>query len=261
MPKKKQALLYIVLTFLIVSFAACGLNLDKVNVKIPFVPTKTSTLIPTPLPTVTPTYPPKIEASTNQYLVEVQEDSSTIFTDLELGYQLEFSPEWLVISVDETGQDTLLENTADALSENMQQMLSAALQQGGIRMIAMDYIQVYHETGDSIANMNVIYQTDLASQTYELSFLLENNAAVLPTLIPDSDVTYQAIQTNPNGIEYAKMVVRHPASTFGTPLQQIMMMVKLDEGVLAITASVEESMYSEAEPAFLRVFNSLKWVD
>jgi hypothetical protein len=128
-------------------------------------------------------------------------------------------------------------------------------------MLALDYIEEYSEVGNIITNVNVVYQEDLASANYDLDILVEGNASVLPTQIPNAVVTYTAVQTNPNGIKYGKMVINHPSSTFGIPLRQIMMMVKAGEGVVLITCSVQDDLYSTAEPAFQKIFDSFDWVD
>lgn len=249
----------LVLILAVMGLAACRFNMPEVDV--PFIPTRTVTPAPTRTPLPTSTYPPKLPYDNELFLVEVLENSESVLTDRELGYQVQFSPEWLVVPLDADMQDALVAISSEELSDQMQQILTASLEEAGIRIVALDYTLAFNQTESSVANITIVYQQDLASANYELGVLLDGNAAVVPTLIPDAMVTYQAIQTNSNGIEYAKMVINYPASVFGQPLKQLVMMVKLDDGLLVITGSVEESMYSAAEPAFLRIFNSLSWVE
>lgn len=251
--------LYFVLVVAFVGLA-CGLNLLS-EVDMPFTSTSTFTPLPTRTPTITPTYPPKIETSNEQYRVEVQENSTTTFTDRALGYRLEFSPEWLVIPITEETQNELYDVIGEELNPTLQALLDQTRQQAGIRVVALDYILRYSPDENSISNLTVIYQEDLASAAYDLDILLEANAMLVPTQVPDAAVTYQAIQTNPNGIEYAKLVVSHPASTFGVPLRQMAMMVKMDEGLLVITGSVQEDIYARVEPIFQKIFDSLEKIN
>lgn len=233
---------------------ACGLDLSVSD--LPFMPTGTPTLLPTRTPTVTPTYPPKLEAKTEQFSIEVQEDTSTLFTDNTLGYQLQFNPEWLVLPVEETLQGEYFAASADELPPNMRQLVADTSRQAGMRMIALDYIFAYSPQESNIGYITVVYKADLASVEYSLDILLDADVATIPTLVPDAKVTYQSLQTNSNGFEYGKMVISHPASTTGTPIRQMLMMVKLDEGLLVITGSVEEDMYFSVESVFQKIFDS-----
>lgn len=251
--------LYFLLIIASVSLA-CGLNLLG-DVQVPFITTSTFTPRPTRTPTVTPTYPPKIETTNEQVQVEVQEDTTTVFTDNALGYRLVFQPEWLVVPVSEAEQNELLNAIGEDLTPEMQEMLAQTIRQAGIRMVALDYIRRYSPDESYTANFNLLYQQDLASIEYDIDILLEANVLTVPTLIPDSKVTYQAIETNPNGVEYGKMVVAHPASTFGVPLRQMAMMVKVGEGVLVITGSANEEMYATVESVFQEIFDSFEYTN
>ena len=253
--RKSNRGFYVVLVVVMISLASCSFNIPEVD--LPFLPTETYVPAPTSTPLPTPTYPPKLEINSELYQIEVLENDETIFIDKEFGYQIKFPAEWLVIP---PGAD-LQEDLAGELSEQMQQLVVITRRKDGLRTLALDYTLTYNQTENSIANFNIVFQKDLAAAATELENLLEDNATLFPTLVPDSMVTYQAIQTNSAGIEYAKMVISYPASTNGTALRQIVMMVKLDEGMLVITATAEESMYDKAEPAFLRAFNSLTWVE
>lgn len=235
---------------------ACGVNVGLSD--LPFMPTGTATRLPTKTPTVTPTYPPKLETTDEQFQVEVQEDNTTIFTDKALGYRLKFNPEWLVLPVGESEQNDLFDAIAEELPQSMLQLLEQTREQAGVRLVALDYTFAFSPDESNIGNLNVIYQQDLAAVEYGLELLLEANVESVPTLVPDSTVTYQALQTNPNGVEYAKMVVSHPASTFGIPLRQMVMMVKLNEGLLVITGSIHEDMYGTVEPVFQTIFDSFE---
>ena len=125
-----------------------------------------------------------------------------------------------------------------------------------MRLVAVDYTCAYSPEESNIGNITVVYKADLASVEYSLDILLDADVATIPTLVPDAKVTYQSLQTNANGFEYGKMVISHPASTYGTPIRQMLMMVKLDEGLLVITGSVEDDMYFSVEPVFQMIIDS-----
>jgi len=245
--------LYFVLMVAIVGLA-CGLDLSLSD--LPFMPTGTPTLLPTRTPTVTPTYPPKLEARTEQFRIEVQEDSSTLFTDNLLGYQLRFNPEWLALPVEENLQGEFFAASAEELPSNIQQFVADTSNEAGMRLVALDYTYAYSPEENNMGYITVVYKEDLASVEYSLDILLDADVATIPTLVPDAKVTYQSLQTNPNGIEYGKMVISHPASTFGIPMKQMLMMVKLDEGLLVITGSIQEDMYFSVESIFQKLFDS-----
>ena len=233
---------------------ACGLDLGLSD--LPFMPTGTPTLLPTRTPTVTPTYPPKLEARTEQFSIQVQENSTTLFTDNALGYQLQFSPEWLALPVEENLQGEFFAASSEELPPSLQQLVAEISRKAGMRLVALDYTFAHSPEESNIGYITIVYKEDLASVEYSLDILLDADAVTIPTLVPDAMVTYQALQTNPNGIEYGKMVISHPASTFGTPIRQMLMMVKLDEGLLVITGSVQDDMYSSVEGVFQKIFDS-----
>lgn len=250
---KIRRALYFVLIIASVGLA-CGLDLSVSN--LPFMPTGTPTLLPTRTSTATPTYPPKLEAKTEQFSIEVQEDTSTLFTDNTFGYQLQFNPEWLVLPVEQDLQGEFFAASADDLPPNMQQFAADTSRQAGMRLIALDYIFAYSPEESNIGYITVVYKEDLASVEYSLDILLDADVATIPTLVPDAKVTYQSLQTNPNGIEYGKMIISHPASTYGIPIRQMQMMVKLDTGLLVVTGSVQDDMYFSVEPVFQKIIDS-----
>ena len=51
---------------------------------------------------------------------------------------------------------------------------------------------------------------------------------------------------------------RNNFRAFGVPLRQVLAMVKLGDGVLVVTETVQEEMYTEAENSLQRVIDSLE---
>lgn len=88
--------------------AACQLNTGLQDLNLPFMPTETNTLAPTVTTTPTPTVPPKSDTSVELFQIEVMVNDSSVFTDVELGYQLVLSPEWLAFPVDEDLPEEIL---------------------------------------------------------------------------------------------------------------------------------------------------------
>lgn len=255
---RRISLLYLFLMLTTVSFS-CGLNLADMGV--PFIPTQTLTPTATKIPTPTPTYPPKFETSGTTFSIEVRENGTTLFFDNELGYQLEFSPEWLLVPNDESSWNDALAVVDQTLSDATLEDLNQVSNLAGLRLVALDYTMAFSNNEPNMANVIVSYQPDPAIGTYELADLLDDNASTIPTLVPGTSVSYQDIRTNSNGVEYAKMIIDQPASdSSSVDLRQVALMVKLDEGLLVITCTVEEELYTSAEPVFQRLFDSLAFL-
>lgn len=237
---------------------ACGLDLGAA---LPFLPTQTNTPLPANTATPTATLPPKPESASEEFEVEVQENETTVFTDKVLGYSMVFPAEWLVIPMGSEIQMDLFGLPEQELPQDLLDLIEASRQQAGIRVLVMDYTFLYSDEERSIANLNVIFDPDQIYLEQELQDLLDDNVEAMPTLVPDSRVTYQALQTNAQGVEYAKMIVNHPRETFGVPLRQVFMLVKLNEGILVVTGTVQEEMFTDVESSFQRIFNSLEFVE
>lgn len=255
---RRISLLYLFLMLTMVSFS-CGLNLGDMG--IPFIPTQTLTPTATKIPTPTPTYPPKFETSGTTFSIEVRENDTTLFVDNELGYQLEFSPEWLLVPKDDASWEDALAVVDQTLSDSTLQDLTLVSHLEGLRLVALDYTMAFSNNEPNMANVIIIYKPNPAISTYELEALLDDNASSIPTLVPGTSVSYQDIRTNSNGVEYAKMIIDQPASdSSGVDMRQVALMVKLDEGLLVITCTVEQELYTSAEPVFQRLFDSLTFV-
>jgi len=237
---------------------ACGLDLGAA---LPFLPTQTNTPLPANTATPTATLPPKPDSASEEFGVEVQENETTVFTDKVLGYSMVFPAEWLVIPMGSGIQTDQFDLPEEELPQDLLDLIEVSRQQTGIRVLAMDYTYRYSDEQRSIANLNVVFDPDQIYLEQELQDLLDDNVEAMPTLVPDSRVTYQALQTNAQGIEYAKMIVNHPRETFGVPIRQVFMLVKLDEGILVITGTVQEEMFTDVESSFQRIFNSLEFVE
>jgi len=251
-----KKLLFLVM-ILSVAGIACGLDLGSA---LPFMPTKTNTPLPASTATPTPTLPPKPESASEEFQIEVLENETSVFTDKILGYSVVFPAEWLVIPMGSEIDMELFDLPEEDLPQDLLDLIEASRQQAGIRLLAMDYTFRYSDEERSIANLNVIFDQDQIYLEQELQDLLDDNVEAMPTLVPDSRVTYQALQTNAQGVEYAKMIVNHPKETFGVPLSQVFMLVKLNDGLLVITGTVQEEMYTDVESSFQRIFNSLEFI-
>jgi type III secretion system FlhB-like substrate exporter len=257
---QSKQVFFFILTIALVSLA-CGIGQGLSDVNIPFVSTKTNTPLPPNTPTVTPTYPPKLEGSDESYELELLENESTIFTDKLFGYRMRFPVEWLTVPLDENGQAELLDMIADELPEDLALVLESTMQQAGMRLVALDYTEKYSPVEDYIANIVVIVQETIVYEEVEMEALLDENVESVATLVPDARVNYQAVQTNPNGVEYAKMVISYPAEAFGVPVKQMGMIVKIEGGLLAVSCSVPEEMYLEVEDIFQRILDSLEFTE
>jgi hypothetical protein len=257
---RSKKVLYFVIILAVVGLA-CGLDIGFQDVEIPFMQTTTHTPLPTRTATVTPTFPPKIESSGEEYRLEVLENNSTVFTDHILGYRIVFAPEWLVVPFDDQLQSEDYQSVAEELPPTMLQLLESTQQQAGIVLMALDYTLAYSPDESNTANINLVYQKNPAIWDNPLVNLLETNVEVLPTLIPDATVTYQTIQTNSKGVEYAMMVISQPASTYGMPVKQMVMLVRLEEGLLIITGTIQEDLYSNIEPVFKQVIGNFELID
>lgn len=257
---QSKRVFFFILTIALVSLA-CGIGQGLSGVNIPFVSTKTSTPLPANTSTVTPTYPPKLEATSDAFELDVLENESTVFTDRRYGYSLRFPVEWLVIPLDAEGAASLFDEIAIFMPEDLLPLVETTRQDAGVRVMALDYAEKYSSVGDTIANVVVAIEETTSYTDVEMLDLLDESVEEIPTLVPGSFVTYQAVQTNPNGVEYGKMLISHPEETFGVPLKQMIMMVKTEDGLLVVTGSVLEELYLDVEDVFQRIFDSLEFTE
>lgn len=228
-----------------------------IHLPTPIVPT----LTPTPEPTPTPTLPPKIEVSNERFEVLLLEDGGTLFFDKEIGYMLEFGPEWLVIPVEETTRGEYLSLVQDVFSQRTAHWLTEFyINDNILRLAALDYSLQYSGEGAVISNFGVSYRHDDWSATTALNDVLMYQAAVLPTLMPNMIVTDQTIKTNASGIQYARLESKS-TNEFGEPVRQVMLMVKHSNGVLVFIGSARENFFSTVEPIFQQIFDSLLLVE
>ncbi|MEJ2758699.1 MAG: hypothetical protein P8046_09490 [Anaerolineales bacterium] len=128
----------------------------------------------------------------------------------------------------------------------------------GLRAAAMDYESSFSDVEGVNTNIIMVFKVDakVAEEDYET--LVDEAANSLPTKVPNSDVIYQTAETNANGIEYGKVVVSHPAETFGLPMKQVIAFMKIGNGMLTITGTAVEEDYTQLEPSFQRVINSIE---
>lgn len=233
-----------------------------IDLPTPVVPT----LTPTPEPTATstpepsPTPTPEIDASKIEYWVDVQDDGTSIFTDRVLGYQLVFGPEWYVLPMDEDMGDMLFDNAQEQLSEELAQMIEAVRDQVGVRMIALDDKLALSSSALNATNVNAIYQEESTLAGLDMNFIIQANAEMLPTIFTGSTVSEVGVHTNPLGFEYGRLVLSHPAETMGAEMNQIMVIFKLENGILAVTCTVTPDMYSVVAPVFQQIVDSFEWV-
>ena len=257
---QSKRIFYFILSVALMGLA-CGIGQGFSDFNIPFVPTKTNTLPPPNTPTVTPTYPPKLEGTSDAFELDVLENESSVFTDKRYGYRLRFPAEWLVIPLDEEGAASLFDEIELFMPEDLLPLLETTRQDTGVRVMALDYAETYSSLGDTIANIVVTIEETTSYTDVEMVDLLDESVEEVPTLVPGSSVTYQAVQTNPNGVEYGKMLISHPEEIFGVSMKQIIMMVKIEDGLLVVTGSVLEEFYLEVENVFQRVFDSLEFTE
>lgn len=231
-----------------------------IHLPTPIVPT----LTPTPESTPIPTYPPKMEMKSDRLEVIVLETSETLFFDKELGYLMLFPPEWLVVPVDESTHGEYLGLVRAEISDDAALWVNEFFFNEAaevMRLVAMDYTMNFSEGENIIANINVSYVQEGWPAGAGLNDILLYQAAVMPTEIPNALVSEQSIKTNSNGIEYARMIVSHPANTFGVPVKQVMLMTKLEDGVLIFTGTAKDNLFPTVEPVFQQIFDSLEFVE
>ena len=241
--------------------AACQFNLGISDLGLPFIPTATSPPDPTATPIPTPTVPPKPSSTGDAIQIVVMVDDTTVFSDKELGFQLILPPEWLVVPVDKTLQEEIVSESAETLQESLSRLITSSMDQAGLRMLAFDYTEEYrYQEENFISNINIVFDEKVNPED-ELEDILENSVTSFEEFFEGSDVIYQSIEENSKGVPYATMIVTHPVSTFGVPLQQLLTLIKLDTGLLTITGSVHEERYLDAERSLKNVINSLELID
>ncbi|MEJ2758700.1 MAG: hypothetical protein P8046_09495 [Anaerolineales bacterium] len=101
MDKRKFFVVSVIL--ILALMAGCSFELQD----LPFMPTSTVTLNPTPLPSATPTFLPKPPKTEGVIQTEIMEDGRTQLTDTELGFTVVFPSQWLILGFDSDVQAQL----------------------------------------------------------------------------------------------------------------------------------------------------------
>jgi len=249
---------FIAVAFLMLSLmAGCQFEMQD----LPFIPTSTATLIPTALPSATPTLLPKSPKTEGVIQTEITADGRTQLTDTELGITAAFPEQWLVLGFDSDFQAQLAATFTNSVPGYLFSSAQAFASVPGLRVAAMDYQNSFSDTEEVNNNIVMIYQIDETIAVTEYEALVDEAVRYMPTEVPNSAVTYQAVATNSNGVEYGKVVVSHPAETFGFPLKQVMVFIKIGDGMLTITGTALEEEYTRLEPSFQQVINSIEIVE
>lgn len=252
----RRIIIFVGSLLIILALAGCSFNLQEMN--LPFMPTITSTLVPTPLPTATPTLLPKASKTEGVIQTEINTDGSTRLTDTELGYSITFPAQWLILGIDQDVQAQLAATFNDEIPENLLTSAQALTNISGIRAAALDYSGYFSDVEGVNTNVVIRYKADSRVLEEEFSTVIDNEATVMPTQVPNANVIYQVVATNANGVEYGKLVITHPKETFGLPIRQITVILRLDGGLLTISGTTPEEDYSRLETSFQRVVDSIE---
>lgn len=242
---------------LLALMAGCSFELQD----LPFVPTSTATLIPTGLPTATPTLLPKPPKTEGVIQTEINEDGRTQLTDTELALTAVFPAQWLILGFDGDVQAQLDATFPNGTPEFLLSSAQAFASVPGLRVAAMDYESSFSDVEGVNTNIIMVFQADESVAEQEYDAMVNEAVAVMPTEVPNSDVIYQTVETNATGIEYGKVVVSHPAETFGLPMKQVIAFFKIGGGVLTVTGTALEEEYTTLEPFFQRVVNTIEIVE
>lgn len=254
----KRPFLFAGTVLVLLTLAGCSLNIYEMG--LPLVPTVTPTPIPTKAATATPTLLPKAEKTEGIIQTGQLENGATRMVDTELGYQAVFPSEWLVIGLD-GGVETQLSDVFGAeVPEGILARVNVARNAKGVRAIALDYTGHFYEMGEFNANIQVAFSPNPASMELEADFLIDGFVSSMATQEPDSSVIYEVVQTNPHGIEYGKMIVTYPREIFGLPGKQMVVILKLSDGLLTLTGSAVEEEFQLVEQDFQRVVDSIELV-
>lgn len=244
---------------IILVLAGCSFNIQEMG--LPFMPTSTNTLVPTPLPTATPTLLPKAPKTEGVLQTEILTDGSTRLTDTELGYTIVFPAQWLILGMDQDVQAQLAATFKDEIPENLQLSAQTLTSVAGTRAAALDYSRFFSDSEQVNTNIIVQYETDPTVLEEDFTNIVDETAAAIPTQLPSSNVIYQAVVTNSNGVEYGKLVLTHPEETFGVPLKQLIVFFKIGDGMVSLTGTALEEEYSRLEASFQRVVDSIDILD
>jgi hypothetical protein len=189
------------------------------------------------------------------------EDDSTMFTDIQLGYQMVLPPEWLVVPADGALQAELVAEADGQLKDSLLRLIETNFSQEGLRLFAYDYTARYRYLEENyIGNISISFDENVNPES-ELQDILIASVSSFEELYEESDIVYQSIEENSSGVSYARMIVSHPTGVFGVPLKQVFVTIKLDAGVLVITSSIHDESYIDAERSLKSVFNSIEFLD
>lgn len=255
----RRIIIFVGSLLIILALAGCSFNLQEMN--LPFMPTSTNTLVPPPLPTATPTLLPKAPKTEGVIQTEIITDGLTRLTDTELGYTITFPAQWLILGMDQDVQAQLATTFADGIPENLLASAQSLANISGTRAAALDYSRFFSEAEGVNTNIIVRYEVNAKIQEEDFSAMLDETASVMPTRVPNASVIYQVVTTNANGVEYGKMVITHPEESFGLPLRQISVILRLEGGLLTITGTTPEEDYSRLETSFQRVVDSITIIE
>lgn len=265
----KNRMILVCLLVIVAANLACstGLNIFATPTPTPTVtftptltptatltPTPTATFTPTPTPTMTPTPVPE-----SAFRIDDLDDGTTLFVDYEVGYQMVFGSDWMVIPMEAGMQEELIASIQGELSEDLAAILEASAEELGIRFIAVDLTHTDFVEND-MPNINAVYQEEPGIGWFGLDNIVTMQAELLPSMIPGIVIDSQEVIENPQGVEYGKIEMSYTDKDLGQNVRQMIVIMLFDDGLFGLTLSSNASSFATVEPAFQNILDSFEIV-
>jgi len=213
---------------------------------------------PTYTPTPEPT--PTLEAGATGSLLEIQQDSSTLFTDQRAGYEAAIPFGWLAVRVNgpEYLESFSLAETAD---EHIQDSLLAVQDADPLRFRLFVYdVREAHVKNEFVSNMNFIWD-ESGSISFATDEDLKANAARSVEALPGLEILSTKISATANSLPYglieSKYTGKNPAGEDLVVFQN-QALFNAGTGAMVITVSTVEELKDMVFAEFNSMLESIK---
>lgn len=262
MPKKTT--LFVLSVVFVFSLSGCSSISGLFATPTPTA-TNTPTVTPTPLPTNTPTptplptFTPTPEPVT---FLEELPDGSVLFIDKEIGYQFVVPTDWLVLDLTDEDISEIVDVTGEAIPEikELLEELTPTIQQG-IRVYIFDTNEEHFQ--GSSPNIGILFDDSQNPNQFSMDQFVELIVEALPELFPSIEILDWGFGFNSNGVEYGEIVSTIPQIEGVTEqaAKQSQVFIKINDGLMIITFSSPENVYSEVEEIFEEMFDSFELIE
>lgn len=228
-----------------------------------FTPTVTPspTLTFTPTSTFTPTFTPTVAPPPSGRLTQEQPDGTTLFTDLDGGYQVTFPKGWTVVILEKDQINDALDRVADQ-QENMSKLIDSIRGSDVNKLIRVVGFNFDAQQGAYTPNINISYDTNPVLSSITLENLIKATVDYFPSL--GIQVVGTEIKETSSGVQVGMIQARWALKVPNgqkVNLEQKQVFFKSGEGVAGITFTTIKNATVDLNPDLEQLIESIRLLD